>query len=254
MEDVLERLRCYDRAADQEIAGQAPASSPSLLTGTPSAPVAGSQTAAVPSSPALVAPAPVASLTPAPAPTAPAPADQPSPTSSPQPTGPALVAPSGSQVYDPAQSLADREAALKAKEVQLAQREAEIARAQQQAAQAQEDSSLFGVPMPSFGTNVDELKSDRPSQERVVERDEDGEIDAVDVVVKSHRFTPTGQAVVVLANGSVWQQTDSKKARFPKSGDVFVRIERAAMGSYFMYINNEGSAIRVRRVDTAKRG
>jgi hypothetical protein len=160
-----------------------------------------------------------------------------------------------SQAPSPDQTLIQREAAIAAKELELARREAELAKEQQTASvEADDGSSLFGLPLPSLGSGVDELESDKPSQQTIVERSDDGEIDAIESAVTSHSVTPTGQAVVVLANGSVWRQTDSKKSRFPKSGNIFVRIQRASFGSYFMYINNEGSAIRVRRVDRSQRG
>lgn len=229
LSDVIARLQCYDQAADREIAsrGAPPATlaAPAPETGTPG-------------TPSLFANRNTPAVTPAPAPT-PLVSNEPPAT---------LAAPP--ETSDP---LAAREAEIASRERLLAAREAQVAQQQQQIANG-DDAGVFGMALPSFGRDKDEMEAKKPSQQKIVARDDDGTIDAIEVAVDSYSFTPTGNAVVILANGTVWRQVDTKGAKFPKRGDIFVRIERAAMGSYFMYINGDGTALRVRRVDGSKRG
>lgn len=57
---------------------------------------------------------------------------------------------------------------------------------------------------------------------------------------------PTGNYIITLEDGQVWQQTDGRiKIR---TGDM-VTIDKGAMGGHFLQVNNEGRSIRVRRVD-----
>lgn len=232
LSDVIARLQCYDRAADQELASRGGATPPATLAApAPDAtPSNGSPSLFANKNTPLVAPAPT-----------------PTPLVSNAPPA-ALAAPPDST--DP---LAAREAEIAARERLLAAREAQVAQQQQQLANG-DDAGVFGMALPSFGRDRDEMEAKKPSQQKIVARDDDGTIDAIEVGVDSYSFTPTGNAVVILANGTVWRQVDTKGAKFPKRGDIFVRIERAAMGSYFMYINGEGTALRVRRVDGTKRG
>jgi hypothetical protein len=53
-----------------------------------------------------------------------------------------------------------------------------------------------------------------------------------------------------LANGQVWEQTDTARARIPRNvsdGTVQVEIKRAALGSYLLQVDGQGPFIRVRR-------
>ncbi len=53
---------------------------------------------------------------------------------------------------------------------------------------------------------------------------------------------------MTLANGQVWKQIDSSPARWNKDGGNVAHIRRAFLGSFLMTINDEGAALRVRRV------
>jgi len=54
-----------------------------------------------------------------------------------------------------------------------------------------------------------------------------------------------------LDNGQVWEQIDTVKIRVPKSGKSnknVAYIEKAALGSFELRLNNKGAAVKVRRV------
>ena len=94
---------------------------------------------------------------------------------------------------------------------------------------------LFGLPIPSlgdiFGGGGDE--------------DED-EVSSIESNVASAHQVGYGRWVVRLEDGSTWVQTDDNLlAGRPRPGQP-VRVERAALGSYRMRVNNQ-PAIRVRR-------
>lgn len=160
-------------------------------------------------------------------------------------------------VYDraasaPAPAYSDREAALKAQEQELAQREAALAAERKALEQlrGQDSLDLFGVPLPGLGlgTVPDQLANADSTGAVVAERSDDGEIEAIQVPITSHSLTPDGKLVVVLSNGYVWRQVDDKRIRVPR-GENFAYIRTASFGSYFLRINNEGTTVRVRRVD-----
>ncbi len=94
---------------------------------------------------------------------------------------------------------------------------------------------LFGLPIPSlgdiFGGGGDE--------------DED-EVSSIESTVASAHQVGYGRWVVRLEDGSTWAQTDnSPLAGRPRAGQP-VRVERGALGSYRMRVNNQ-PAIRVQR-------
>ena len=54
-----------------------------------------------------------------------------------------------------------------------------------------------------------------------------------------------------MSNGQVWEQTDTKKVRVPKvrnGNQNTAEISKALLGSYFLRVNGNGSAVRVKRV------
>ena len=94
--------------------------------------------------------------------------------------------------------------------------------------------SLFGLDLPNlniFGGGDD---------------DAEPEIKSVDGVVASAYADGDGRWVVKLEDGSTWAQTDnSALALSPKKGQK-IRINRAALGSYMMRVNNQ-PAVRAKR-------
>ena len=54
--------------------------------------------------------------------------------------------------------------------------------------------------------------------------------------------------IVVLNDGQVWRQTDSRRVRTPRNTDgLTVNIERGAMGSYFMSLGDSPVSVRASR-------
>jgi len=93
--------------------------------------------------------------------------------------------------------------------------------------------TLFGLPLP----RIDILGGDN-SQDDVKQ---------VDGIVASAHRDGDGRWLITLQDGAVWQQNDDRViAREPRAGFT-VRIERAAMGTFMMRIQNQ-PAIRVRRL------
>ena len=94
---------------------------------------------------------------------------------------------------------------------------------------------LFGLPIPSlcdiFGGGGD---------------DDEDEVSSIESVVASAHQVGYGRWVVRLEDGSTWAQTDNLPlAARPRTGQP-VRVERGALGSYRMRVNNQ-PAIRVQR-------
>jgi hypothetical protein len=76
--------------------------------------------------------------------------------------------------------------------------------------------------------------------------DGEEEIRSIESTVRSAYQVGYGRWVVALADGSTWAQTDNNNlASRPRTGQP-VRIQRAAMGSYMMRVNNQ-PGVRVRR-------
>lgn len=91
---------------------------------------------------------------------------------------------------------------------------------------------LFGLPLPRLG-----IFGDGNDEEQV---------SSIDSTVASARQAGFGRWVVRLEDGSTWAQTDNEQlAARPRNGQR-VRVERGALGSYRMRVNNQ-PAIRVQR-------
>jgi hypothetical protein len=97
---------------------------------------------------------------------------------------------------------------------------------------------LFGLALPRipiFGGGDDDDDRNDADQVRTVEG-----------VVASARQDELGHWVVALQDGAVWVQTDNNRlALRPRPGQRVV-VNRAALGSYMMRVNNQ-PGIRVRR-------
>lgn len=91
---------------------------------------------------------------------------------------------------------------------------------------------LFGLPLPNLGG--------------VFGGDDEDEIDSIESTVASASQIDMGRWVVRLEDGSTWVQTDNEIiAGRPRPGQP-VRVNRAAMGTYMMRVNNQ-PGVRVRR-------
>ncbi len=72
------------------------------------------------------------------------------------------------------------------------------------------------------------------------------EIDRITATVGSVRQSAEGKWIIILTDGAVWRQTDTKRLfRDPQPGHS-VEIRTAALGIYFMKVEGQ-SQIRVRR-------
>jgi len=95
---------------------------------------------------------------------------------------------------------------------------------------------LFGLALPRipfFGGGDESEDADR--------------IDRVETTIASASQNGLGQWVVVMQDGSVWQQTDNNMiALEPRRGQTVV-IVRAALGSFMMRIQNQ-PGVRARRI------
>ena len=94
---------------------------------------------------------------------------------------------------------------------------------------------LFGLPLPRlpiFGGGDDD--------------EDEEEISSIESTVASAHQEGYGRWVVRLEDGSTWVQTDDNIiAGRPRSGQP-VRVNRGALGSFMMRVNNQ-PAVRVRR-------
>lgn len=83
------------------------------------------------------------------------------------------------------------------------------------------------------------------------EGEDDGSPDRIKkiaVPIKAIKKDPYGKVTVTLENGQVWKQVDNTRSRWSKEGENVAHIRRAWLGSFLMTINDEGAALRVRRV------
>lgn len=95
---------------------------------------------------------------------------------------------------------------------------------------------LFGLALPSlpiFGGGDDG-------------REDEEEVTSIESTVASASQDSFGHWMVRLADGSLWVQTDDRPLAFrPRPGQPIV-VNKAALGSYMMRVNNQ-PGIRVRR-------
>lgn len=86
---------------------------------------------------------------------------------------------------------------------------------------------LFGLSLPDLGGIFGGKKGGAPEPE----------LTEIESTVKSAAIGGGGKLIVIIADGARWVQTDSKAMRVPKAG-VPVKIRKAAMGSFFMNIDD----------------
>lgn len=73
------------------------------------------------------------------------------------------------------------------------------------------------------------------------------QIDSISAKVTDYSINPFGKFIVFLDNGQVWKEMDVDKAHFESSGNT-VMIERGAIGSYNMHINDSNKVYKVVRI------
>lgn len=82
-----------------------------------------------------------------------------------------------------------------------------------------------------------------------VERDDDGDVEAIASVVRKWSYDPSGRVTVELENGQVWRQVDDAHVHLVKGPKTphRVRIARASFGSFTMTVNGLNRGYKVRR-------
>lgn len=87
---------------------------------------------------------------------------------------------------------------------------------------------------------------------RVVERREDGEIQMIELVIERVSTHGYNTSRFHMTNGQIWEVTDTMSVSVPRArrGEVLnAEIRRAGAGGFFLRINGEGRAMRVRRLE-----
>lgn len=125
--------------------------------------------------------------------------------------------------------------------------------------------SLPGLPalpdlpsLPDFGLGDGDRGEDLADAEaysagtpetQVLERDREGNPDKVLMTVERVSTYGYNTRRFHMTNGQVWEVTDGLRFRIPRGDDLTAEIRTAGAGGYFMRLNGEGRAIRVRRID-----
>lgn len=116
--------------------------------------------------------------------------------------------------------------------------------------------SIPGFRLPGFGDGGQDLADAEPeagSPDRVVTRNEDGNISRIEnLAVTEFGFSRTRKVQITLANGQVWRQTDGIHVQRPRGDDLdtlTVTIRRGALGSYLLQLSNGGRWFRAERIE-----
>jgi hypothetical protein len=81
-----------------------------------------------------------------------------------------------------------------------------------------------------------------------LEKKVDDEPQAIRSTVRGHLDGWRYGTQIALANGQVWRVVDDVEAALPDLLDPPVRIERGALGAYFLQLDSNNSAARVVRI------
>ncbi len=87
---------------------------------------------------------------------------------------------------------------------------------------------------------------------QVLERREDGQIQMIELVIDRVTTHGYNTSRFHMTNGQVWEVTDSMRVDVPRArrGEVLnAEIRRAGAGGFFLRVNGEGRAMRVRRLE-----
>ncbi len=115
------------------------------------------------------------------------------------------------------------------------------------------DLSGFGRALDNSGADLADAESETGAvlpDTQVLERDEDGDPDRVLMVVDRISTFGYNTKRFHMANGQVWEVTDGMRFSVPRNADpLTAEIRTAGAGGYFLRLEGEGRAIRVRRID-----
>lgn len=131
-----------------------------------------------------------------------------------------------------------RAAALAARERELAAQAEEIAR--QKAALAEQTAALEEdrQPAPPSQSRLDVLAA-LPGSE-ILDRNNDGAIISVRVPVESFRFL-RGDIQLRLSDGQVWQQTDGAQVKTRRTAEThYAVLKQGALGNYLLRVDGIG--------------
>lgn len=90
-------------------------------------------------------------------------------------------------------------------------------------------------------------RADESNGVRVVERDDDGSVERVVMVIDRIEQYDYNQYLFYMENGQVWRQVDTVRVRLRRGQVNEAEIRQAALESYLLRINGRGQAIRVTR-------
>lgn len=122
-------------------------------------------------------------------------------------------------------------------------------------AQKQEEESEGGV-LAWFGFAPEEKPVTKPEDFGITPRAEDRpgapkEITEISAKVLEYAKNAHGKSIFILDNGQVWRQVDGDTSEFyyrSADGPMSVRIEKAIMGSFSLYVDGKSMKLKVRRI------
>ncbi len=138
-------------------------------------------------------------------------------------------------------SQADDKARLACYDSAAAKLKTEVAEAKEK--EKERGKTLFGLPIPFTGSQTEEDFGKPPS-----EPPEMKEVTEISAKVSGWTKDPLGRAVLILDNGQVWKVMEYKPVMISTAGSTTVRIERRAMGGYYMSVNGADSNLTVTRL------
>lgn len=99
--------------------------------------------------------------------------------------------------------------------------------------------SLFGFSLPRIGLfgGGDSADEKRPEVE---------DVDKLESTIRSARQNPRGKWILVLEDGAVWNQTDTRRLSRDPAPGMAIAIRKGAVGSYLANIDRQ-VAIRIQR-------
>lgn len=110
------------------------------------------------------------------------------------------------------------------------------------AAQAKATAAPAAVAAPVAAVSVEE----QFGNENKIKREQVEEIDKLYFEVASVKQDPYGRLKLTFTNGQQWKQSESRRFKVKAGQTVF--IERAALGSFLMGMDDRNTTIRVKRI------
>lgn len=111
------------------------------------------------------------------------------------------------------------------------------------------DWSLFG--MPATQSAKDPLNEAAAKADQHVERDDDGDVEAISSSIVEFSVSADNMLTVVLANGQVWRQVSGRELHLKTQAGAAnaARISRTLMGGFAMTVNGRNDVAIVKRLD-----